>query len=51
VSKYLEISKKISEEYGISNYVRQRISLIDGAIESLFNNDKVQHMKLDDFCS
>jgi DNA polymerase II large subunit len=51
VSKYLEISKKISEEYGISSYVRQRISLIDGAIESLFNNDKVQYMKLDDFCS
>ncbi|MFQ6106508.1 MAG: DNA polymerase II large subunit [Thermoplasmata archaeon] len=50
VKKYLEVSKRISEEYGISTYVRQRIGLIDEAIESLFSNDKVQCLKLDDFC-
>ncbi|MFQ6127591.1 MAG: DNA polymerase II large subunit [Thermoplasmata archaeon] len=50
VKKYLEVSKRISEEYGISNYLRQRINLIDEAIESLFNNEKVQYLKLDDFC-
>jgi DNA polymerase II large subunit len=50
VKKYLEISKKISETYGISNYVQQRLELIDLAIQSLFNNDKVQDLKLDDFC-
>lgn len=50
VKKYLELSKKISEEYGVSNYVQQRLELIDFAIQSLFTNDKVQDLKLDDFC-
>ena len=50
VRKYLEVSKRISEEYAIPKYLIQRIDLIDEAIESLFSNDKVQHLKLDDFC-
>jgi DNA polymerase II large subunit len=50
VKKYLEISKSISVKYGVSNYVQQRLELIDCAIQSLFNNDKVQDLKLDDFC-
>ncbi|MCJ2512664.1 MAG: DNA polymerase II large subunit, partial [Candidatus Thermoplasmatota archaeon] len=50
VRKYLEVSKRVSEEYAIPKYLRQRIDLIDEAIESLFSNDKVQHLKLDDFC-
>jgi DNA polymerase II large subunit len=50
VKKYLDISKKISEEYGVSNYLQQRLELIDCAIQSLFTNDKVQDLKLDDFC-
>ncbi|UCD93281.1 MAG: DNA polymerase II large subunit [Methanobacteriota archaeon] len=50
VKKYLEISKKISEKYGVSNYLQQRLELIDCAIQSLFTNEKVQHLKLDDFC-
>lgn len=50
VKKYLEVSKRISEDYNVSNYLKQRIGLIENAIESLFSNDKVQHLKLDDFC-
>ncbi len=50
VKKYLELSKKISEEYDVSNYVQQRLELIDFAIQSLFTNDKVKDLKLDDFC-
>jgi DNA polymerase II large subunit len=50
VKKYLEISKKISEKYEVSNYLQQRLELIDCAIQSLFTNEKVQHLKLDDFC-
>jgi DNA polymerase II large subunit len=49
VRKYLEVSKRVSREYEIPNYVRQRIEIIDGALESLFCNDKVQDTKLDDF--
>ncbi len=49
VKKYLEISKRISEQYHVSSYLRQRIALIDEAITSLFTNEKAQDLKLDDF--
>lgn len=49
VKKYLEISKSISQEYGLSNYLRQRLGLLEEAINSLFTNDKAKTLKLDDF--
>ncbi len=49
VKKYLEISKRISSQFEVSNYLRQRIDLIEEAITSLFTNDKTQDLKLDDF--
>ena len=49
VKKYLEISKKISAQFEVSNYLRQRIDLIEEAITSLFTSDKAQDLKLDDF--
>jgi DNA polymerase II large subunit len=49
VKKYLEISKRISQQFNVSNYLRQRIDLIEDAITSLFTNDKTQDLKLDDF--
>src|SRR5438132_1257380 len=49
VKKYLEISKRISQQFEVSNYLRQRIDLIEEAITSLFTNDRTQDLKLDDF--
>lgn len=49
VRKYLEISKEIAERYNIDPYTKQRIYLLEAAVESLFNNDKVRKAKLDDF--
>jgi DNA polymerase II large subunit len=49
VKKYLEVSKEIMESYDISNYTRQRIRLIDDAISSLFENEKVKECTLEDF--
>jgi DNA polymerase II large subunit len=49
VKKYLEVSKEIVESYDISNYTRQRIRLVDGAISSLFDNEKVRECTLEDF--
>src|SRR5439155_3963149 len=45
VKKYLEISKRISQQFEVSNYLRQRIDLIEDAITSLFTNDKTQDRK------
>jgi DNA polymerase II large subunit len=49
VKKYLEVSKDIVESYDISNYTRQRIRLMEGAICSLFENEKVRECTLEDF--
>jgi DNA polymerase II large subunit len=49
VRKYLEVAKRISEEYAISPYLRQRLRLVEEAIESLFTDEGVQDRKLEDF--
>ncbi|HEV8594917.1 MAG TPA: DNA polymerase II large subunit, partial [Thermoplasmata archaeon] len=49
VRKYLEMTKRITEEYHVSHYLKQRIALMEEAMRSLFTNDKGQALKLDDF--
>ncbi|MGB1697213.1 MAG: DNA polymerase II large subunit, partial [Thermoplasmatota archaeon] len=49
VRKYLNISKEIAVRYNIDSYTHQRILILEQAVESLFNNDKVKKAKLDDF--
>ncbi len=36
VKKYLSIAQRISEEYEVSNYLRQRIEIMSRSIESMF---------------
>jgi len=49
VRKYLEISKRIAHQYEVSNYLRQRIDLLEEAMDSLFMSDKQKDMRLDDY--
>jgi DNA polymerase II large subunit len=49
VKKYLEITKEISEKFGLPKYTLQRIALIEGAINSIFENDRVKNCRLTDF--
>ena len=49
VKKYLEVSKQVCEKYGLSDYVIQRIQILEMSMDSLFNNDKVKACKLSDF--
>ena len=49
VKKYLEISKEIAQRYNISSYARQRITLVEKSIDSLFMSDKIKSTKLTDF--
>jgi DNA polymerase II large subunit len=49
VRKYLEISKTVATKYKIDAYTHQRILLLEQAVESLFQNDKVKKAKLSDF--
>lgn len=49
IKKYLEVAKHLSEKYKIPNYTRQRILLIEDAINSLFTSDNVKKLKIEDF--
>jgi len=49
VRKYLEVSMKVAEEYGISSYTRQRLDLLKIEINSIFKNDKAKQTGLADF--
>lgn len=49
VKKYLEVSKRMGEKYGLSDYTQQRIEVLEMSMNSLFNNDKIKKCKLSDF--
>lgn len=49
VKKYLEMSREICRKYAISEYTKQRVEVIDLAIESTFGEEKQQQLGLADF--
>jgi len=49
VTKYLSKSKEIGEKYHLPRYTMQRIELVENAIKSLFESDRVRKSKLEDF--
>lgn len=49
VKKYLEVSKAICEKYKVSPYIKQRVMVLDMAIESTFGQEKSEQMGLADF--
>jgi DNA polymerase II large subunit len=49
VRKYLEVSIKVAEEYGVSSYTKQRLQLLKLEIDSLFKSDKAKQTGLADF--
>jgi DNA polymerase II large subunit len=49
VRKYLEIAKKMIEEYELSNYLKQRIELTEQEIDSVFKNERVTQKNLLEF--
>jgi DNA polymerase II large subunit len=49
VRKYLDVSLKVAEEFGVSKYTRQRLELLEIEIDSLFKNDKCRQTGLADF--
>ncbi|HNT73016.1 MAG TPA: DNA polymerase II large subunit, partial [Methanothrix sp.] len=49
VRKYLEVSMKVAEEFGVDEYTKQRLELIKMDIDSLFQNEKSKQTGLADF--
>lgn len=49
VKKYLEMSRRMCREYAVTEYTRQRIEVLDLAIESTFGQPKIEQLGLSDF--
>jgi len=49
VRKYLEVSKQIANDYGLSDYIIQRLELLEKNIDSVFVNEKSKQYNLTDF--
>ena len=46
VRKYVSISKEIPSKYGLSDYLKQRLTLIEEEINSVFKNQKAEQKSL-----
>ncbi len=49
IEKYLDLSIKIAKEYGLPDYVRQRLELVKKDLESIFVDEKSKQFGLSDF--
>jgi len=49
VRKYIEVTKEVMENYGVDDYTKQRVGWMSDSVDSLFNNDRVTVMTLEDF--
>lgn len=49
VRKYIEITEEVMEEYGVDDYTKHRVGWMSSSVDSLFNNDRVTVMTLEDF--
>ncbi|MDO8428342.1 MAG: DNA polymerase II large subunit [Candidatus Diapherotrites archaeon] len=49
IRKYIDIAKDIIVEYKLSDYLRQRMDLIEEEVDSVFNPEKTQQRSLSEF--
>ena len=49
VRKYIQVTQKIMEEYGVDDYTKHRVGWMVASAYSLFTNDRVTVMTLEDF--
>ena len=47
--KYIQVTKEVMENYGVDDYTKQRVDWMSDSVDSLFNNDRVTVMTLEDF--
>ncbi|GIT41880.1 MAG: hypothetical protein Ct9H300mP10_08900 [Methanobacteriota archaeon] len=49
VRKYIEITRDVIEKYGVDDYTKQRVEWMTESVDSLFNDDTVTVMTINDF--
>ncbi|MDD5096002.1 MAG: DNA polymerase II large subunit [Candidatus ainarchaeum sp.] len=49
IEKYLKVSMRMIDEYGLPSYLKQRLELVEKEIDSVFRDEKVEQKGLSDF--
>lgn len=49
VEKYLQVAMRVADEFGVKNYTRQRLSLVEREIKSIFESDDRRQLSIADF--
>lgn len=49
VNKYMQTAIQVAEEYDCRPYTKQRLEVLEGALESVFENDKNKQSGIEDF--
>ena len=49
VNKYMDTAIQVAEEFGARDYTKQRLEVLDTALESIFENDKNKQTGIADF--
>lgn len=49
VEKYMKVASRVAEEFGVTNYTKQRLGLIEEEIASIFESDFKEQLSLADF--
>ena len=49
IEKYLKITKNLIDEYGLPNYLKQRINLLERDIKSIFEDEMSRQFNLSEF--
>ncbi len=49
VEKYIGITEQVMESFGVDDYTKHRVGWMSSSVDSLFNNEKVTVMTLEDF--
>ena len=49
ILKYLGTSKELAEKYNLSDYLKQRLNLVQMEVDSLFKNDMKKQVSLSDY--
>jgi len=49
VEKYLDVSKRVVEKYGLTEYVKQRLQILETEIKSVFESEGKQQKTIADF--
>ncbi|WP_435063449.1 DNA-directed DNA polymerase II large subunit [Halobaculum sp. EA56] len=49
VNKYMDVARRVAEEFGCREYTKQRLEILERSLESVFENDKNKQGSIADF--